>query len=231
MDVSRHSMKSVLVILLLFLLEDKLLAQKGIQYSKDSDTVFWYGDKNTTVKRFKLGLIENDMIDYSFRFWSLGLVIKITGEAGKSTGEIVRFVEVYPNDKSTRAFTKHYPISEQKAFQIRHLVDSLQIESLPSDKDIKGWEQGLDGLTYFTEYKKRGLYTFKKYWTPTSQGALKEAAQFQNFVSGLDEILDLSNNSKVFQDAIPFASWHYPGSSSTALKVKPYRRKRKKNGG
>jgi hypothetical protein len=224
--VRRHTMKSVLPLLLLLFLTSTLLAQKSIQFSNESDTAFWYRYKNDNIKQFKLGFIENDTTDYSFRFWSFGLVIKVTD---KGSGEIIRFVEAYPNDKSRSIFVKRYPISSTSAFQIKRLIDSLQIEALPSDKNIKSWEQGLDGVTYFTEYKKGGQYSFKNYWTPTSQDTLKEAIQFQNFVSGLDRLLDLRKNNKEFEADIPFDSWSYPGSATAVLRINP--KPKKKNGG
>ena len=217
-------MKSFLPLLFLFLLTNPLLAQKDIQFSNDSDTAFWYRYKNGNIKQFNLGFIENDTNDYSFRFWSFGLVIKVTDKSG----EIIRFVEASPNDKRKRIFVKRYPISSTSALQVRHLIDSLQIERLPSDKNIKGWQQGLDGITYFTEYKKGEQYSFKNYWTPTSQDTLNEAIRFQNFVSGLDRILNLRDNSNHFQDDIPFDSWTYPGSATSVLRIKP---RPKNNGG
>ena len=211
----------------LIFLTSNLHAQKEVQFSYDSDTAFWYRYKNDYATQFKLGFIENDTTDYSFRFWSFGLVIKVAGRTNQNFGEIIRFVEAYPNKKKKKVFTKHYPITSLQILQIRHLIDSLQIEALPSDKNIKGWQQGFDGVEYFTEFRKNGQYTFKNYWTPTAQDTLKEAIQFQSFVSGLSIILDLKNNGQAFQDDIPFDSWTYPGSASAVLRVKP----KKKNGG
>jgi hypothetical protein len=203
---------------------NSLPAQTDVQFSNDSDTAFWYRYKNDNIRQFKLGFIENDTDDYSFRFWSFGLVIKVTDK----NGEIIRFVETSPSDKRKRIFVKRYPISSTNAFQVGRLIDSLQIETLPSDKNIKGWQQGLDGITYFTEYKKGGQYSFKNYWAPTSQDTLAEAIRFQNFVSALDTILNLRANSNRFQDDIPFDSWTYPGSATSVLRIKARPRK---NGG
>jgi len=223
--VSRHTMKSLLPLLFLLIGTKALLAQWDIQFSNDSDTAFWYRYKNDYIKKFKLGFIENDTNNYSFRLWSFGLVIKVTDKGG---GEIIRFVEASPSGKHKKIFVKRYPISLTDVFQVRRLIDSLQIEMLPSDKNIKGWQQGFDGITYFTEYKKDRQYSFKNYWTPTSQDTLKEAVRFQNFVTGLDKILGLRANSNKFQDDIPFDSWTYPGSAKSVLRIKP---RPKKNGG
>lgn len=195
-----------------------------IQFSNDSDTAFWYSYKNNNIRQFKLGFIENDTNSYSFRFWSFGLIIKVTDKSG----EIIRFVESSSSDKHKRIFVKRYPISLTNTFQVRRLIDSLKIETLPSDKNIKGWQKGLDGVTYFTEYKKDGQYSFKNYWTPISQDKLDEAIKFQNFVSGLEKILNLRDNSNSFQEDIPFDSWTCPGSATSVLRIK---QRPKRNGG
>jgi hypothetical protein len=221
-------MKSSLLLVLLFFLITTLLAQSETHFSKDSDTAFWYRYKNDDAKQFKLGFIEADTADYSFRFWSSGLVVKITNNAGSTTGEIIRFTEAYPSSKGKK-FVKRYPISTSKAIQVRYLIDSLQIEFLPSDKNISGWQHGFDGIEYFTEFKRNGQYSFKNYWTPTAQDTLREAIQFQKFVLGLDSMLDLKANSKEFQDSIPFDSWSNPGSGTNVIRVKP--KTKRKHGG
>lgn len=220
-------MKSIFPLLIILFISETLFGQTSVQFSHDSDTAYWYRFKNDNVKQFKLGLIEYDTTNYTFRFWSFGLVIKVVGTTSQNCGEIIRFVEEYPKKKKKNVYTKNYPITSSQVLQIRHLIDSLQIESLPSDKNIKGWQQGLDGVEYFTEFKKGGQYTFKNYWTPTAQDSLKEAIQLQGLVSGLSSILDLKNNGKAFQDDIPFDGWTYPGSASAVLRVNP----KKKNGG
>lgn len=83
-----------------------LLAQEEVQFTNDSDTAFWYHYKNAQVQQFKLGLLENDPSDYSFRFWSLGLVVKIAGSTNRNFGEVIRFVESSPSGKNAKVFIK-----------------------------------------------------------------------------------------------------------------------------
>ena len=227
--VSRHMMKRFFILILVYFLKNTLLAQTDVQFSKDSDTTFWYQYKNDNARRFKLGFIENDTPAYAFRFWSLGLVIKVAGNMENSYGEIVRFVEAYSNNNDDKVFTKRYPISRSQASQLRHLIDSLQIEALPSDKNINGWQHGFDGIEYFTEFKRDGQYSFKNYWSPTAQDTLGEAMQFHKFVLGLNSILDLKVNSKEFLDSIPFDSWKDPVSGTNVIRLKP--KTKRKNGG
>ena len=115
------------------------------------------------------------------------------------------------------------------ADKVLKLIDSLKINELPSDKNIKGWQQGLDGITYFIEYKVDKNYSFKNYWTPTSQDSLAEAQLLLLLISSFESLPDIKNSSKDFQNEIPFDSWIYPGSSTSVLRIKP--NTKKKNGG
>ena len=100
------------------------------------------------------------------------------------------------------------------ADKVLKLIDSLKINELPSDKNIKGWQQGLDGITYFIEYKVDKNYSFKNYWTPTSKDSLAEAQLPLLLMSSFESLPDIKNSSKDFQNEIPFDSWTYPVSST-----------------
>lgn len=218
-------MKLILYSTFFFCTSVQLFGQNNTRFSRDSDTAFWYTYKNSYAKEFKLGLIENDTTKYVFRFWSNGITIKLTKGNNNCSGEITRFVEQYPT-KSKKGFVKRNKILPEIANKAFNLIDSIKINELPSDKNIKGWQQGLDGITYFIEYKNDNEYSFKNYWTPTSQDSLAESKLFLFFISSLQNLLDLNNGSKDFQNKIPFNSWTYPGSSSIAVRVKHAEKKK-----
>ena len=221
--------KSLLYLIFFFCSSLHLFGQDNIRFSPDSDTAFWYTNKNSYVKDFKLGLIETDTTKYVFRFWSNGLTIKLTKSNNNYSGEVIRFVEQYPAKSKKKIFVKKNIVLPKVADKAFRLIDSIKINELPSDKNIKGWQQGLDGITYFIEYKVDNKYSFKNYWTPTSQDSLVEAKLLLYFISSLENLLDLKKSSKAFQNEIPFDSWTYPGSSTSVLRIKP--KTKKKNGG
>ena len=221
--------KSILYLTFFFCSSILLFGQDSIRFSPDSDTAFWYTYKNNYVKDFKLGLIEIDTAKYVFRFWSNGLTIKLTYTNNNYSGEVTRFVEQYPTKSKKKIFVKKSIILPRVVYKAFKLIDSVKINELPSDKNIKGWQQGFDGRTYFIEYKINNKYSFKNYWTPTSQDSLAEAKLFLYFISSLENLLDFKNSSKIFQNEIPFESWTFPGSSSAVLRIKP--KAKKKYGG
>jgi hypothetical protein len=194
----------------------------------DSDTIFWYRYKNEDAFQFSLGRIEDEISDFSFRFWSYGLLVEVTQNDLSNLGEITHFVEEYTEDEPKRDFKKTYEISSTNAKLLIDLIDSLNIKELPTDKNIIGWNQGLDGIEYFIEYKQGNNYTFKNYWTPTAQDGLKEAKELLNFISLMNRLLDLDNSYKTFESEIPFNGWTYPGSGSAVLKTKQKSTKQKK---
>jgi len=153
----------------------------------------------------------------------------LTKSNNNYSGEVIRFVEQYPAKSKKKIFVKKNIVLPKVADKAFRLIDSIKINELPSDKNIKGWQQGLDGITYFIEYKVDNKYSFKNYWTPTSQDSLVEAKLLLYFISSLENLLDLKKSSKAFQNEIPFDSWTYPGSSTSVLRIKP--KTKKKNGG
>ncbi len=198
-----------------------LFGQDDIRFSSDSDTAFWYTYKNGYVNDFKLELIEHDTAKFVFRIWSNGLTIKLRKINNGYSGEIMRFVEQYPAKSQKKIFVKKDIILPKDAAKAINLIDSLKIIELPSDKNIKGWQQGLDGITHFIEYKIDNRYSFKNYLTPEVQGSLAEAQLLLTFISSLENLLDMTSSSKIFQNDIPFDSWKHPGSSTSVLRVKP----------
>ena len=221
--------KTLLYLTFFFCSSFHLFGQDNIRFSPDSDTAFWYTYKNSYVKDFKLGLIETDTSKYIFRFWSNGLTIKLTKSDNNYSGVVTQFVEQYPTKSKKKVFIKKtnlIPAVVDNAFK---LIDSVKINELHSDKNIKGWQQGFDGITYFIEYKIDNNYSFKNYWTPTSQDSLAEAKLLLYFISSLENLIDLKNSLKIFQNEIPFDSWTYPGSSTSVIRIKP--KTKKKYGG
>lgn len=195
----------------------------------DSDTIFWYNIKNENVYRFSLGLIENEISDFSFRFWSNGLLVAVRQKDDTYFGEITYFVEEYPGNDHKQIFKRIYEISTINAKSLIGLIDSFKITDLPTDQNITSWNQGLDGIEYFIEYRQGNNYTFKNYWTPTAQDDLIEANKLLSFISSISSLLDLERINKTFQAEIPFNGWIYPGSGSASVRAMPKTKLKKRS--
>ena len=131
---------------------------------------------------------------------------------------------------------KYCAIFEALGFEIRlkifKLIDSLKINSIPSDKFIPKWGKGFDGITYMIEYKDTIQHSFKNYWTPSAQDNLEEAVRIQNFVNRVYTLVNSEKLSAIFQNVIPFRSWTCNGTCisrvMTREQYKEYKKKKRK---
>lgn len=208
---------------------------REIPLSKDSDTIYWIGYVNRELKKFDIKPIK-DNSGYTFRLSSYGSMIEIQKNNQSYFGNLTYFVDEIDDSREVkRLFKKKYEIKNFEVEKLFHLIDSTQINQIPSDKSIKNWERGLDGITYFFETKDDAEYSFKNYWSPNSQN-IDEAAKIQNFIDTFYKIIDIKKYSEIFKKEIPFRSYSFNGGSSVTItpmtqeEYKEYqKRKRKKD--
>lgn len=208
---------------------------REIPLSKDSDTTYWGGYVNKELKKFDISPIKNNS-GYTFRLSSYGSIIEIQKVNQSYFGAITYFVnEVDDSREDKRTFKKTYNIKNSEVEKLFSLIDSTQIKQIPSDKFIKNWEHGFDGITYFFESKNDSEYSFKNYWTPTSQN-IAEATKVQNFIDNFHKVININQYSEIFRKEVPFRSYSYNGGSSVIItpmtqeEYKEYKkRKRKKD--
>jgi hypothetical protein len=189
-----------------------------LKLTNDSDTIYWKKYKNEVIKKYDLGFVENNESKVFFRFWSPGTTIEISKNENELHGNLIYFVKEYAED-SKKIFKKVYPLENKICLTIVKLIDSTKINSIPTDSQIKGWEHGFDGITYFIETKSEKEYSFKSYWTPSSQENIIEATKIKDFVNQLYKICNSEQISKEFRKEIPFISYAYEGSSYAVSRI------------
>jgi hypothetical protein len=89
---------------------------------------------------------------------------------------------------------------------------------IAADDSIKGWQQGLDGITYIIEQSTNDKYFFKSYWTPKAQDSLKEAMQVQTFVDSAFALVNAQQTWQTFAKTIPYEC-NINGGPSVACKI------------
>ena len=196
---------------------------KNFQITSDSDTAFWAKYYSPIIEKLKF--INPNSDTNFFRISSSKYFLELSQNSNK----IVFYVhEIWQSKQTGDTYIKSFDLTSEQIMKIKLLVDSLEINKIPSDKYINGWSKGLDGITYIFENKKDSTYSFKNYWTPSSQSNLKEAQGILNFTNQLDNIIEYSTKRKLFEKEIPFYGWTYNGSSMAAIRVisntKEYRR-------
>ncbi len=207
---------------------------ENIVLTKDSDTIYWKNYIVQELKEFNLnGIKSND--GYSFRLSTYGSMVEIQNNDNIYSGSVTYFVqEVDDSRDDKRTYKKSYILETSIIQKLFSLIDSSKVNKIPSDKFIKGWEHGLDGITYFFESKNESEYSFKTYWTPNFQN-ISEAISIQNFIDNYYKIIDIEKYASAFRKEVPFKSYSYDGGSRvviTPLTRKEYKeylkRKRKK---
>ena len=214
-------MKKITLKILLLIYTNLLFSQSKSEepnLTKDSDTVYWKKYKNELVQKHNFEDILNKKDELIFKFWSFGTCIEVTKNDNLVNGNITYFVDEV-DEFSKKTFEKTFNLKSENSKRIITLIDSCEINKIASDKFIKGWQHGFDGIEYILEYKTKTEYSFKNYWTPNSQDNLEEAKKIQNFVDQLYLICDSENLSKQFAKEIPFRSYSYNGGSAVVSKI------------
>lgn len=219
-------MTRIAFIALLISLTTFAQSQKELPFTKDSDTTYWMHYRNKTYE------LDNKN-DTFFRLQTACISIEVSKTKSKAKGTIEFFVrEVDEFKDSTGVFKRKFNFHSDVALNIFHLIDSLKINSIPSDKFIPKWQQGFDGITYMMEYKDSIQHSFKNYWTPNAQDNLEEALRIQNFVDKVYTIVDSEKLSAIFQKEIPFRSWTCNGGIVSRVmsreEYKEYKKKKRK---
>ena len=227
----------ILTILLTILLSISANSQTDnseLYLTKDSDTLFWKSYQNDDIKVFKLPEL-NTKSEFVFRSWNPGSLLEITKDNDSISGKIIYYVfEVWEDDYKADTFVKTYLLPKSISENLYEYISNSGIQKIPSDKYIKDWQQGFDGLTHIYELKGNNNYSFKNFWTPTSQKEIKEAEFIIEFNKKIGEIGELEKYGKDFVEKIPFISYKYSGSAyaitkpPTKMELRKYKRERKK---
>ncbi|MGV8995289.1 MAG: hypothetical protein ACOH1O_14410 [Flavobacterium sp.] len=227
----------ILIFLLTILLSISANSQtekSELYLTKDSDTTFWKKYQNNDIKNFNLPQLNNKL-EFVFRIWNPGNLLEITKNKDSINGKIIYFVyEVWENDYKADTFVKTYILPKSISESLYEYISNSGIQKIPSDKYIKEWQQGFDGITDIYELKEKNLYSFKNFWTPKSQNGIEEAEFIIAFNKKIGEIGELEKYGKDFAEKVPFISYMYSGAAyaitkpPTKKELRQYKRERKK---
>jgi len=195
-----------------------LISKIGYSQNKQivGDTVYWYKYAKGLEEELELTDFEKSKNDFVFRFRNYGQVVEIFKDSTNILGSVTNYIYYRRKENSERKtlFKKEF-LSAEQAKNIYEIIQKTEILALPSDKEIKNWSQGFDGITYIFECADKSVYSFKNYWSPHSR-EIPEAVRIQKFISILSDSLNLADSNKNFQDNLPKRTGFYDvGSTST----------------
>lgn len=137
----------------------------------------------------------------------------------KSNKYLIYAEEYWDKGKTGEMFIKSFELSDSQVTEIKNLVNSLKINEIPSDNQIAKWSFGSDGIVYTIETKKGKDYSYKHYWTPSSQEKFYESETINDFISKLDAIIDFKTNDEKFGKEVPYFTWTRDGVIWNAVKL------------
>ncbi|MFP3833069.1 hypothetical protein SCA31_09200 [Chryseobacterium sp. SIMBA_028] len=182
--------------------------------TKDIDTLYYYKYEKPIIEKLRL-IKPTEKKDFC-RFSSDKYYLELSSKSNKY---LMYADEIWEGKKTGKTFIKEFDLTDKQVNEIKNLIISLKIHEIPTDKQIKDWAFGFDGITYKFELKNGNNYSYKHYWTPTSQQKFVESNVINYFVIKIDEIIDYQQNSKKFTKEIPYFSWTKDGVSWNALKL------------
>ncbi|UZR99535.1 hypothetical protein [Chondrinema litorale] len=193
-------MKHFTILVLSFLYINAFAQNKEIK----GDTAFVYEYYKEFAEELQLTNFSTSQNDFSFRLWNLGHVVELVVHNDSVSAQLVNYIYRF-NRKDTKRDTisSKIQLDSAKALSFYQIITHSGILDLPSDNQIEGWAQGLDGITYNIEYANSKTQWFKNYWTPTAQKSLPEALFVINFLEQVFDSLDLETYNAAFKEQLP----------------------------
>ncbi|MES2277552.1 MAG: hypothetical protein V4592_16125 [Bacteroidota bacterium] len=208
-------MKKPQIVLLLILLS----FQTALSQTKEvkGDTVYWYKRNKVFQQTLKLKDFEKSTNEFDFRFSYYGQIIEIKKDSFSINGDVTNYIYHTKKANRNKADTLFNTIIllPEKAKSIYNVIVNSGILRLPSDKEIKNWQHGADGITYFIEYSDKKNYWLKNYWTPSAQNSIPEALTVLNFIKNLSDSLNLEEMYTSFKNDLPKQGCYNSGGMTT----------------
>lgn len=165
---------------------------------------------SSLLKKIQLPDLLNTKEDIYFRLSFNGSKIDMWKDSTDNLNGILTKYIYRNNIKTNKRDTifNKYRINNPK--EIYKLINESKILEIPSEKQIKNWENGKDGTTYTFEFANRHNYQIKSYWTPSVQDS--KIIEAKKIVAFCEKINFISKNDSLHQE---FNNGLKPGFSYT----------------
>lgn len=201
----------ITILLILFSFQISFSQIKEIK----GDTVFWYKDQIELLEKLNLKNFEKSSDEFNFRFRNLGQIIEISKDSSAYSGIIANYIYHRRwNGSKSKTLSNKIILSSEQAENIYNIIQESKILSLPTDKEIENWAQGLDGMAYIIEHSDRNTYWFKNYWSPSAKAYIPEAIIVLDLIKKLSDTLKLSEAYSSFKSELPKTGCYSSGGMS-----------------
>lgn len=214
-------MKTVLLALVLGCQASHAFGQARVsQLPKEqaSDTVsFWYSWTKEKEQQLGLEPLHESSRPFYFRITNGGLILDIWQTDSLFEGRLTRWVK--DADEELRPFERFYCqkyiLGTDQATAVGQFVKTVGILQLPSEENIVGWQQGLDGEEIIIQHSTATGHYLKNYWTPSAQHGLTEAVLVQQVYTKVLALANAATVQQAFEASIPFRCYTTDNGSVT----------------
>lgn len=169
------------------------------------------------LKKTQLPDLLKTKEDFYFRLSFEGTKIDIWKDSTDNTNGILTkfiFSEGHKTNKKDTIFNKY---KLENSDEIYNLINESKILDIPSEKEIKNWGYGHDGITYTFEFANKYKYQIKSYWTPSAQDStITEARSLVKFCEEINVLAKYYSTNESFERELP-RGFTYENGSSWAL--------------
>jgi hypothetical protein len=176
-----------------------------------ADTAFWYSLKVQDAARIGLADLMTTTDSLHIRYWMENQAVEVrTNDFVHFDGIISNHTEKVETNKKTglpspnpKFYSNKTRLSGAEARNVFDLFEQSRVFQMPSDQEIKNWQQGDDGAEYLLECATSSTYSFKAYWTPSAQQGVPEADTLLALNKRLRQIINLDASWKSFLATLP----------------------------
>ena len=176
------------------------LIQRRLQYWKP------YYDRICTLAN--IPVFDSSRQSFHLRIYSAAQLIDFF-ETSPSvySGVLYQWTREYvplPEPSTGRIYCLQQPLTPYQIDRLLQLWRSSGMDTLRSQEKIKGWDTGLDGLTYVFESVDKGIYLFRSYWTPHEESNIAEERLVFRFLDSCFSLAGGKALNATFTATIPF---------------------------
>lgn len=134
-------------------------------------------------------------------------VLQLVMDSNRFKGHLVLFTSTYTGGDYKSLYSRKYftdqLIDSDTAQLIYQLYNDLDISTIPTYQEIRGWRPGTDGIVYTIDCNNAGRYSSKSYWSPWAFKDLPQAVTVDKFVSEVERLLHFQDKRKHFLTSLP----------------------------
>lgn len=173
------------------------------------------------LKKTQLPDLLETKEEFYFRLSFHGTKIDIWKDSTNNIHGLLTKFTFRTNDKINNRDTIFEKYQIDKSKEIYNLINESNFLKIPSEKEIKNWGKGFDGITYTFEFANKYNYQIKSYWTPSSlDSTIVEAKQIETFCEKINFLVKHDSINDQFKNNLK-SGFHYSNGGSTSMYILP----------